>query len=153
MSSANEPLFLQFKQANPSVLEAYAGKSLYSHNGQRVVMGQRLMQAASDIFLGWTTGPAGDYYVRQLRDAKIGPNVETFDQEMFRVYAKACGWNLARAHAKSGDSGTIAGYLGKSDEFDEAIADFAAAYADQTKRDHAALKTAVKSGKIKVYIE
>jgi uncharacterized protein (DUF2252 family) len=153
MSPANEPLFLQFKQANPSVLEAYAGKSLYSHNGQRVVMGQRLMQAASDIFLGWTTGPAGDYYVRQLRDAKIGPNVETFDQEMFRVYAKACGWNLARAHAKSGDSSAIVSYLGKSDEFDEAIRDFAPAYADQTERDHTALKKAVKSGKIEVYIE
>ena len=153
MSSANEPLFLQLKQANPSVLEPYAGKSPYAHNGQRVVMGQRLMQAASDIFLGWTTGPAGDFYVRQLRDAKIGPNVEMFDEQMFRVYAKACGSNLARAHAKSGDSSVLSGYLGKGDEFDEAVARFAVAYADQTERDHAALKEAVESGKIEAYIE
>lgn len=153
MSSANEPLFLQLKQANPSVLEPYAGKSLYPHNGQRVVMGQRLVQAASDIFLGWTTGAAGDYYVRQLRDAKIGPNVETFDEEMFRVYAKACGWNLARAHAKTGDSSALAGYLGKADTFDEAIAGFAVAYANQTERDYATLKKAVKLGEIQAYIE
>lgn len=153
MSQANEPLFLQFKQANPSVLERYAGKSLYAHGGQRVVMGQRLMQAASDLFLGWTTGPAGDYYVRQLRDAKIGPNVEAFDEGMFRAYAKACGWNLARAHAKSGDSSAISGYLGKSEAFDDAIAGFAVAYADLTERDFAGLRAAVKSGKIEAHVE
>ncbi|HVN69788.1 MAG TPA: DUF2252 domain-containing protein [Candidatus Binatia bacterium] len=153
MSPDNEPLFLQFKQANASVLEPYAGKSLYPHHGQRVVMGQRLMQAASDIFLGWTTGASGDFYVRQLRDAKISPNTESFDAEMLEVYARACGWNLARAHAKSGDPWTVSGYLGKGDAFDEAIAAFAKAYADQAERDHGALKAAVRSGKIEVYTE
>jgi hypothetical protein len=153
MSSANEPLFLQFKQAHASVLEPYTEKSAYSHHGQRVVIGQRLMQAASDIFLGWTTGPGGDYYVRQLRDAKISANVETFDQELFNVYARACGWNLARAHAKSGNPWMVGGYLGKSDAFDEAIAQFAKAYADQAERDHAALKSAVKAGKVEAYTE
>jgi uncharacterized protein (DUF2252 family) len=150
MSGANEPLFLQFKQAQASALEDYAGKSEYAHHGQRVVMGQRLMQAASDIFLGWTTGPAGDFYVRQLRDAKIGPTVETFDEPQFAAFAKACGWNLARAHAKSGNAAVIGGYLGKSDEFDKAVADFAKTYADVTERDHAALKEAVKNGKVEV---
>jgi uncharacterized protein (DUF2252 family) len=151
MSGGDEPLFLQFKQANASVLEEYAVKSEYPHHGQRVVMGQRLMQAASDIFLGWTTGPAGDYYVRQLRDAKIGPNIETFDADDFAAFAEACGWNLARAHAKSGNAAVIAGYLGKSDEFDQAVADFAKKYADLTERDHAALKEAVKNGKIEIF--
>jgi uncharacterized protein (DUF2252 family) len=153
MSPADEPLFLQFKQANASVLEPYAGKSEYSHHGQRVVMGQRLMQAASDIFLGWTTSPAGDFYVRQLRDAKISANVETFDEAMFKVYAQACGWNLARAHAKSGDGWMMSGYLGKNDSFDEAIASFAKAYSDLAERDHALLRAAVKSGKLDAYIE
>ena len=153
MSPDNEPLFLQFKQANASVLEPYAGKSVYPHHGQRVVVGQRLMQAASDIFLGWTTGPSGDFYVRQLRDAKISPNVETFDEELLGIYARACGWNLARAHAKSGDAWTIGGYLGRHDQFEEAMGRFALAYADQAERDHAALKAAVRSGKIEVYTE
>lgn len=153
ISAADDPLFLQLKQAGPSVLEPYAGKSAYSHNGQRVVIGQRLMQAASDIFLGWTTGPAGDFYVRQLRDAKISPAVETFDAPLFASYATVCGRNLARAHAKSGDAWTIAGYLGKSDEFDEAVGEFAMAYADQAERDHAALKEAVRRGDIEVYLE
>jgi uncharacterized protein (DUF2252 family) len=153
MSFANEPLFLQFKQARHSVLEQHAEKSTYLHQGQRIIMGQRLMQAASDIFLGWTTGPAGDYYVRQLRDAKIGANVEAFDDDMFEAYARACGSNLARAHSKSGDPDAIGGYLGKNDEFDEAIADYAKAYADQTERDHATLRGAVKAGKIDVYTE
>jgi uncharacterized protein (DUF2252 family) len=153
LSASKEPLFLQLKQAHPSVLEPYAAKSEYSHHGQRVVMGQRLMQAASDIFLGWTSGPGGDYYVRQLRDAKVSVNVETFDENLFRVYARACGWNLARAHSKSGNKWVISGYLGKSDAFDEAIARFAKAYADQTERDHAALKAAVSAGKIEAYSE
>lgn len=151
MSPLNDPLFLQIKQANASVLERYAGNSAYPHHGQRVVMGQRLMQAASDIFLGWTTAPAGDFYVRQLRDAKIGPLVETFDAPSFLMFADACGWNLARAHAKSGNVWTISGYLGKSDEFDEAIAAFSCTYADLAERDHAELKKAVKAGKVEVY--
>jgi uncharacterized protein (DUF2252 family) len=153
MSSANEPLFLQIKQASQSVLEPYAGKSAYENNGQRVVVGQRLMQGASDIFLGWTRGPAGDFYVRQLRDAKISPLVENFDESMFLAFAEACGRNLARAHAKSGNASTIRGYLGKSDAFDEAIGTFADRYADQTELDHAMLKSAVRSGKVDVYVE
>ncbi len=153
MSSTDEPLFLQFKQANASVLEPYAGKSEYSHHGQRVVVGQRLMQAASDIFLGWTTGPAGDFYVRQLRDAKIGAKIETFDEAMFAAYARACGWNLARAHAKSGDAATMSGYLGQKDSFDTAIAAFAKTYSDLAERDHARLKAAVKSGQLEAFIE
>ncbi|MGC1379754.1 MAG: DUF2252 domain-containing protein [Candidatus Baltobacteraceae bacterium] len=153
MSPANAPLFLQFKQASASVLEPYAGKSAYAHHGERVVNGQRLMQAASDIFLGWTADPNGSFYVRQLRDAKINPNVETFDAPMFKFFAGACGWNLARAHAKTGDAYTTSGYLGKSGAFDEAIAEFAKAYADRTAQDHAALVAAVKAGKIQVKME
>jgi uncharacterized protein (DUF2252 family) len=154
MSSSNQPLFLQFKEAVPSVLEPYAGKSLYAHAGQRVVQGQRLMQSASDIFLGWTTGLRGnDLYVRQLRDAKIKPLVETFDRNMMELYGKACGWALARAHGRASHPWIIAGYLGTSDTFDEAMGDFAVAYADQAERDHAALKAAVSAGRIAVHIE
>jgi len=153
MSASNDPLFLQFKQANASVLEPYAGESAYAHHGQRVVNGQRLMQAASDIFLGWASGPNAAFYVRQLRDAKIGPNVEGFDAPMFQMFAQACGRNLARAHAKSSDSAIISGYLGKGDDFDNAIAQFAKAYADQTERDHAELRAAVKNGRIEVFTE
>jgi len=154
MSAANQPLFLQWKQARQSVLEPYAGKSEYAHHGERVVMGQRLMQPATDVFLGWATGKLGHQsYVRQLRDAKIKPLVETFDTEMLTVYAKACGWALARAHAKGGDSTKISGYLGTRDKFDDAMGSFAAAYADQAERDHAALKAAVRAGKIEVLTE
>jgi len=154
MSAANQPLFLQFKQAVPSVLEPYAGKSLYGHSGQRVVMGQRLMQSSSDIFLGWTTGQQGrEIYVRQLRDAKIKPLVETFDRNMLETYGKACGWALARAHGRAGHPWLICGYLGTSDAFDEAMGNFAVAYADQAERDHAALKAAVGAGRITVHIE
>jgi uncharacterized protein (DUF2252 family) len=156
MSEANDPLFLQFKEAGEPVLEPYAGKSAYSHHGQRVVMGQRLMQPASDIFLGWLTGTTGlHFYARQLRDAKIKPLVEAFDAEMLDAYAMACGWVLARAHAKVSElSTTISGYLGSSsDEFDKAMGRFALAYADQAERDHAVLKAAVRKGKITVYQE
>lgn len=154
MSASNEPLFLQFKEAVESVLEPYAGKSAFAQHGQRVVMGQRLMQPASDLFLGWLIAPGGKhYYVRQLRDAKIKPLVETFDDELLVLYAKACGWVLARAHAKASDVSTISGYLGSSDQFDEAVGDFAMAYADQAERDHAALKAAVRKGKIIAYQE
>jgi uncharacterized protein (DUF2252 family) len=154
MSASNDPLFLQFKEAVESVLEPYAGKSAYTHHGQRVVMGQRRMQPASDLFLGWVTGVNGkQFYVRQLRDAKIKPMVETFDSEILLIYAKACGWVLARAHAKAGDAMTISGYLGNSGQFDEAIGDFSLAYADQAERDHAALKAAVRRGKITAYQE
>jgi uncharacterized protein (DUF2252 family) len=152
MSERNSPLFLQVKQAHRSVLERFIGKSVYPHHGQRVVMGQRLMQPASDLFLGWTTGRGGRHlYLRQLRDAKIKPDIDTFDVEVFDIYAGVCGWALARAHAKTGNiSSTISGYLGSSDEFDEAMGDFAVAYADQAEKDHAALKHAVHKGTIVV---
>jgi uncharacterized protein (DUF2252 family) len=156
MSEANDPLFLQCKEAGESVLEPYAGKSIYKHHGQRVVMGQRLMQPASDIFLGWVTGRTGQaLYVRQLRDAKIKPLVETFDAQVLDLYGMICGWVLARAHSKVSElSATISGYLGaSSDEFDKAVGRFALAYADQAERDHATLKAAVQKGKITVYQE
>ena len=154
MSASNEPLFLQFKEAVASVLEPYAGASAYPHHGQRVVMGQRMMQPSSDLFLGWVTARTGtQFYVRQLRDAKIKPLVETFDAEMLEIYAKACGGVLARAHAKVGGVSEIAGYLGSSDEFDEAMGRFAVAYADQTERDHAALKAAVRRGTVEAFRE
>ena len=152
MSPSNDPLFLQWKEAKASVLEPYAGKSAYPHHGQRVVMGQKLMQSASDIFLGWATSSIGVHgYVRQLRDVKIKPVVEVMDATRMTFYAKMCGWALARAHAKAGKAAQqISGYLGNTDNFDEAMGSFAVAYADQTERDHAALKAAVKAGKIKV---
>jgi uncharacterized protein (DUF2252 family) len=153
-SIADRPFFLQVKEANASVLEAFAGKSAFPHHGQRVVMGQRLMQPASDMFLGWVTGPKGrHFYLRQLRDVKLSPLVETYDAEMLAIYAKACGWVLARAHAKAGDPWAISGYLGKQDDFDEAMGRFALAYADQAESDHAALKAAVRAGKIEVELE
>jgi uncharacterized protein (DUF2252 family) len=147
----DDPLFLQVKEAEASVLESYLPKSTYKNHGQRVVAGQRLMQAASDIFLGWLRGPAGrDFYWRQLRDMKGSAKVERMSPHELIQYAGICGWALARAHARSGDRVQIAAYLGKSERFDGAIADFAKAYADQTERDHAALCAAVKSGKVAV---
>ncbi|MBR0670544.1 DUF2252 domain-containing protein [Neoroseomonas soli] len=154
MSASNDPLFLQFKEAVASVLEPFAGASAYAHHGQRVVVGQRLMQPASDLFLGWVTGVNGkQFYVRQLRDAKIKPLIETFDGEMLELYARICGWSLARAHAKSSEVAGIAGYLGSGDAFDDAVGDFALAYADQAERDHAALKAAVRRGAVTVHLE
>ena len=154
MSVAGHPFFLQLKEANASVLEAHAGASLYPHHGQRVVMGQRLMQPASDIFLGWVTGRNGrHFYLRQLRDVKLSPLVEAFDAEMLVTFARCCAWALARAHAKSGDPWAISGYLGKSDAFDDAMGRFALAYADQAERDHAALKAKVRAGVISVELE
>ena len=154
MSASNQPLFLQVKEATASVLEPYAGKSEYPHHGQRVVMGQRLTQPASDLFLGWTTSDDGrHFYVRQLRDAKIKPLVETFDAKTMMLYAKACGWALARAHAKAGEAAGIAGYLGSGGTFDEAMGDFGLAYADQAERDYAALKAAARHGDIVAYQE
>jgi uncharacterized protein (DUF2252 family) len=154
MSIADHPFFLQVKEANASVLEAYAGKSVYPHHGERVVMGQRLIQPASDMFLGWVTGPKGrHFYLRQLRDVKLSPLVETYDAEMLSIYAEACGWVLARAHAKAGDPWTISGYLGRQEDFDEAMGKFALGYADQAEQDHAALKVAVRAGKVEVQLE
>jgi uncharacterized protein (DUF2252 family) len=147
-----EPLFLQAKEAQPSVLAAYCGRSQYGNQGERVVAGQHLMQAESDLFLGWThvTGPDGvdrDYYVRQLKDWKLSMPIELMIPSGMRVYARMCGWTLARAHARSGDRVALAAYLGGSAKFDHAIADFAETYADQNERDHAALQAAVKDGK------
>jgi uncharacterized protein (DUF2252 family) len=154
MSVADSPLFLQVKQANASVLEAYAGKSVYAQHGERVVQGQRLMQPASDLFLGWVIGPEGrHFYIRQLRDVKLSPLVETYDAEMLSIYGQACGWVLARAHAKAGDPWAISGYLGKNAQFDEAMGKFALAYADQAERDHTALKAAVRAGIVEVQLE
>ena len=147
-------LFLQMKEAGPSVLEAYAGKSIYPNHGQRVVNGCHLMQSASDIFLGWLKTRHGrHFYVRQLRDVKIGAPVEQFGSGKMLEYADFCGWTLARAHARSGASAQISGYLGNSDAFDTAVAAFAKAYADQSERDHAIFKKAVRSGHVKAVME
>ena len=147
-------LFLQMKEAGPSVLEAYAGKSIYANHGQRVVNGCHLMQSASDIFLGWLKTRHGrHFYVRQLRDVKIGAAVEQFGSGKMLEYADFCGWTLARAHARSGASAQISGYLGNSDAFDTAVAAFAEAYADQCERDHAIFKKAVRSGHVKAVME
>jgi uncharacterized protein (DUF2252 family) len=154
ISIAGHPFFLQVKEANASVLEAYAGKSVYAHHGERVVQGQRLMQPASDLFLGWATGPQGrHFYMRQLRDVKLSAHIETYDAAMLSIYAKACGWVLARAHAKAGDPWMISGYLGSSGEFDTAMGEFALAYADQAEHDHAALQRAVRAGVIDVQVD
>ena len=148
-----DPLFLQFKEAQPSVLEAFAGRSDYRNAGHRVVAGQRLMQAAGDIFLGWmrVTGVDDlerDYYVRQLRDWKGSAEIETMVPKGMTIYARLCGWTLARAHARSGDPIAIAAYLGKGDAFDRAIAAFSAVYADRNEADYALLKEAVASGRV-----
>jgi uncharacterized protein (DUF2252 family) len=148
-----DPLILQSKEAQPSVLERFLGKSAHSNCGQRVVVGQHLMQAATDIFLGWwrVTGDNGqsrDYYTRQLHDWKGGVEPETFRVPGAILYAELCGATLARAHARWGDRIAIATYLGKGDAFDRALATFAAVYADQNERDHAAFAAAVKSGRI-----
>jgi len=136
------PLLLQVKQAAASVLEPHAGRSRYRHAGRRVVTGQRLLQTASDIFLGWTSDDAADYYVRQLWDMKGSVNLDTLDPADLAPYGRLCGWVLARAHARSGDAAAITGYLGGGDSFDRAVADFAEAYADQTEADHAAFTRA-----------
>jgi uncharacterized protein (DUF2252 family) len=150
----NHPLILQVKEACRSVLEPYAGKSHYENQGERVVMGQRLMQSSSDIFLGWTRGRRGkDYFVRQLRDMKLSIAVEGQSAVQLKRYAQFCGWILARAHAKSGDAATVSGYLGKGDTFDKALEEFALAYADQNEKDHAALVNAVTSGQLEALIE
>ena len=149
-----DPLFLQVKEAEASVLSRFVGASKYANQGQRVVVGQRLMQAASDIFLGWQRNPAGmdgqprDFYVRQLRDWKFSMEIGLLRPEGLQMYGSLCGWTLARAHARYGDRIAIAAYLGNSDVFDRAITKFAAAYADQNERDYQSLVDAVKSGRI-----
>jgi uncharacterized protein (DUF2252 family) len=148
-----DPLFLQIKEARPSVLEPYAGRSAFPNQGQRVVNGYRLMQPASDMFLGWTRGPKRDFFVRQLRDVKISVRVETFGTSLMGIYAPWCGRALALSHARSGLSAAISGYMGKSEVFDEAIASFSMAYAGQNEKDHAALARAVKKGTVKAAFE
>ena len=154
-----EPLFLQAKEAQPSVLAEYCGRSQYNNQGERVVAGQHLMQAQSDIFLGWTRvanpvdGMDRDFYVRQLKDWKFSVPIEVMLPQGMMIYARLCGWTLARAHARSGDRIALAAYLGGSAKFDEAIADFAETYADQNERDYAALQAAVKDGKAEAATE
>ena len=149
-----DPLLLQIKEADHSVLAPYAGASAYPNQGRRVVAGQRLMQASSDIFLGWQRAEAGiadkqrDFYVRQLRDWKFSIDIEDLAPRDMRIYGQACGWTLARAHARSGDRIAIAAYLGSSDVFDHAITQFASAYADQNERDHQALVHAVDTNQV-----
>ena len=154
-----EPLFLQAKEAQPSVLADYCGRSRYNNQGERVVAGQHLMQAQSDIFLGWTRvtnpddGMDRDFYVRQLRDWKFSVPIEQMTPPGMTVYARLCGWTLARAHARSGDRIALAAYLGSSAKFDQAIADFAETYADQNERDYTAFQNAVKDGKAEAATE
>ena len=153
-SEDNHPLILQVKEANQSVLEPYTDTSPYENQGQRVVVGQRLMQSSSDIFLGWVRSRRGiDFYVRQLRDMKMSVPVEGVTAAQLERYSEVCGRTLARAHAKSGDAAAISGYLGKGDQFDEAMGTFALAYADQTEQDHAALVQAHASGRIQALVE
>jgi uncharacterized protein (DUF2252 family) len=157
-AAGTEPLFLQAKEAQTSVLAAYCGRSQYANQGERVVAGQRLMQAQSDIFLGWTRAAAPDgvdrdFYVRQLRDWKLSAPIELMIPSGMTIYARLCGWTLARAHARSGDRIALAAYLGGSAKFAQAIADFAETYADQNERDYAAFHAAVKDGKVEATTE
>jgi len=156
MADDKDPLFLQVKEARASVLEAYAGKSVFANHGERCVTGHRMMQSASDVFLGWFKG-AGKlgrhFYVRQLRDVKLKPKVEVFNSSFMIMFGECCGWTLARAHARSGEPAMIGGYLGNSDTFEKAIATFSIAYADQNEKDYEFLKKAAKAGKMEVVLE
>ena len=149
-----DPLFLQFKEAQPSVLEDFTAKSIFQNHGERVVTGQHLMQASSDIFLGWLRAPGGvdgisrDFYGRQLKDWKGSFEAAGALPRGMGIYGRLCGWTLARAHARSGDRIAIAAYMGSGDVFDRAIADFSVAYADQNEHDYATLKSAVDSGRV-----
>ena len=147
---ARDPLFLQIKEATASVLEPYVGKSRYRQHGERVVQGQRMMQAASDIYLGWTKGldVRRHFYWRQLRDMKGSVDVGSAIPFGLTYYARICGWTLARAHARSGDPVAIAAYLGGSDAFDTSITDFSQRYADQNEKDYQAFAEAVRSGRL-----
>jgi uncharacterized protein (DUF2252 family) len=151
LNDDNEPLFIQVKEARQSVIEPYTKPCAYKHNGERIVQGQRLMQSASDIFLGWTTGPQGrQYYLRQLRDKKISPDISTLNKEFLVIYAKYCARVLAKAHCKTNLGAVICGYIGKGDRFGEAIASFAELYADQTEKDFEEFKKAIQKGELPV---
>ena len=148
LSDQDDPLFLQVKEARRSVLESPRGKSRYTHQGLRVVEGQRLMQGASDIFLGYARSKQHDFYIRQFRDMKVSAEIETFRPNTLTAYATMCGWALARAHAKAGDAAMISGYLGSTDQFDGALAQYAEAYADQAERDFETFQVAIRSGRL-----
>jgi uncharacterized protein (DUF2252 family) len=155
MDGNNESLFLQVKEARASVLEPYAGKSEFLNNGHRIVNGYRIMQPYSDIFLGWTQAKsqfARDFFIRQLRDTKISFKVETFGKTEMNIIARWCGWALALSHARSGDAAMMSGYMGKSESFDEAIASFAVAYADQNEKDYSVFRRAVQNGRLQAVI-
>jgi hypothetical protein len=152
-AGSDDPLFLQLKEAPPSVLEAHLNKSPLPHNGQRVVAGQRIMQAASDPLLGWTQLGGRDFCVRQLRDMKAKIPIERFDADGLADYAALCAGVLARAHACSGDGAQIAGYLGRGEQFDSAMAKFAESYADHVEEDHQALLTAIAKGTVRATVE
>lgn len=154
MTGDGDLLFIQAKEARRSVLEPFAGKSIYANNGQRVVYGYRLMQPFSDPFLGWTVGKEGrHFFFRQLRDIKISIKVETFGKSEMISYADWCGQALALSHARSGDAAMLSGYIGSSDTFDQALAQFSIAYADQNEKDHSSFKKAIKAGKIEAEFE
>lgn len=154
MAGDNDPLFLQVKEARASVLEPYAGKSLYPNHGQRVVEGQRLMQTASDVFLGWTREKNGrDFYVRQLRDMKLSAIIEDWDTKLLRQYARMCAHALARAHARSGDAATISGYMGAGQTFEDAVGEFAIEYSSQNRTDYRAFVQAIRERRVKAIVE
>ncbi len=154
MAGPNDPLFLQVKEATTSVLEPYLGKSTYANHGERVVNAQRLMQATSDLFLGWTQGRGGrHFYIRQLHDVKVKPMVEVYDPPTMNVYAQYCGWVLARAHARSGNPKLISEYLGNTDRFDQSVANFAESYADQNERDYQEFVGAVRKRRLHATLE
>jgi uncharacterized protein (DUF2252 family) len=155
MTGEADPLFIQMKEARASVLEPYAGRSFFTNHGERVVNGYRLMQPASDMFLGWTQDPLmkRHFFLRQLRDIKISVRVEAFGALEMDLYATWCGRALALSHARSGSSALLSGYLGKSDTFDKAIASFAVAYVDQNEQDHAALQRAIQDGSVEAHFE
>ena len=154
MAGEDDPLFLQVKEARASVLEPYAGASVFANHGQRIVHGYRLVQPASDMFLGWSQGVRGrHYFFRQLRDVKVSVLVETFGRSEMAIFAGWCGKALALSHARSGSAATLSGYMGRSDTLDKAVASFSLAYADQNEKDHAALERAIKSGKVKAVLE
>ncbi len=154
LAADGDPLFLQVKEARASVLEPYAGKSLHPNHGQRVIAGQRLMQAASDVFLGWTQGMNGrHFYIRQLRDMKMSAVIEDWDVGLLRQYGRMCAHALARAHARSGDPAAIAGYMGSGQSFEDAVGEFATEYSQQNRKDYRAFLKAIRSGKIDVIVE
>ena len=148
LADEDDVLFLQVKEARRSVLESPHGKSRYAHQGVRVVEGLRLMQAASDIFLGWSRTENHDYYLRQFRDMKVSAEIETFKPGTLVGYASLCGWALARAHSKAGGAAEIAGYLGSSDRFDDALARYSEAYANQAELDFRTFQAAIRSGRL-----